>query len=726
MNNLDSRSLLALEINNQLASSGTESDFYQQELNPAKTIINQSSKLKKTVPFLAILFFLVALTLGFLFLTPSLLINHFVQTLTERFNYQAPSLEARSNILLNNKWLDHSQPSTYKIINEYRQISPNLVSKLEGEGFSITTENNQISRVFFKNRPVSREQFLHLLKTDLDINEAKNNSFNAKRVVFQDQVWQKNASNLNLSKKGFHKSTATAKQAIFDDFKQQELEITKVPIDQIRFNTDNASNPNSQDSQTSNQGLLASLLENLRYINTKANDFFQKKQSPYYQSVDNLKFAEADFINNQSACGLYQNSRFLQNYAKTYQANQQSQLALNLIIEAEKIKAGIATPESTSFYGDRLTKTFTTTKKNGVTIETKSATDSIGYKYAAFGDTPELNETSERYVLGANPTIAKTLKTIDNNQNQCQKTTSFKDILNNFFSNIINFLNPFKINNQSLNNLLNSGKDRQITENTLASITHMKVNPETAGEDLGNAITAGTSFFLGKNAAIGGNNILTKKQAVAYLQQQQDFIAFQGKIEGRKLSPFNPYSKYTLVGSLIANNLHFFTKFNSVSSLIKPLLQSTKSSLSIILPITQAKTLSVAVNHNRCQDDGFLKLNQYLNGEEIAFDIFCNPVYGVNPDVLESDPIQVVNKLISSGDLVKTDQNCQQDCELKPAKGLAKYQKNCINRHNLPIGNQDQENNLDDGESCLSNSPQKSLYAIYFIDRRLQDIFMAL
>lgn len=57
MNNLDSRSLLALEINNQLASSGTESDFYQQELNPAKTIINQSSKLKKTVPFLAILFF---------------------------------------------------------------------------------------------------------------------------------------------------------------------------------------------------------------------------------------------------------------------------------------------------------------------------------------------------------------------------------------------------------------------------------------------------------------------------------------------------------------------------------------------------------------------------------------------------------------------------------------------------------------------------------------------
>ena len=85
---------------------------------------------------------------------------------------------------------------------------------------------------------------------------------------------------------------------------------------------------------------------------------------------------------------------------------------MNLFIEAEKIKAGIATPESAEFYGKRLTETYTTTKANGVVVETKSATDSFGYKYAAFGDTPQLNENAERYVLGANPTIAQSQKAI--------------------------------------------------------------------------------------------------------------------------------------------------------------------------------------------------------------------------------------------------------------------------------------------------------------------------
>lgn len=687
-----------------------------------------TSKALKYSPFIGLgLILIIIMVIVSFVLTPSLLINHFVQTITDKFNYQATSLEARSNLLLNSKWQGRAK-SPYRIINEYQTIPDNLTKNLEHEGFSIHTENQQMTRVFYKNKPIQRSEFLNALRYNTDINEAKNNSFNSKRVVFQDAVWQKNARNWRLSKKGFTKPT---NKNITDDFNQQELAITKIEDAQMRFNTNMPTETdekgNVYEKQSPSISIFKSLTHNLQYINQQADQTSKEQKSPFYRSFNNLKLAERSFVNNQSACGLYHNSNFLQNYAKNPQAGQQSQLAINLFIEAEKIKAGIAIPESAEFYGKRLTETYTTTKSNGAVVETKSATDSFGYKYAAFGDTPQLNENAERYVLGASPTIAQSQKIIANhNNNQCntQEGGLLKRLFDSFFSNIANLLNPFQLNFDFLNQLLDSGKDRQITENTVAAMANLKVAPNTVGEDLGNAIVAGSGFFLGKNAAIGGNNILTQDQAVAYLQEQDKYLALQGQIESKNLSPFDPSSKHTLMGSIINTNLQLFTKVSSLRSIGYNLIKTAKISLLRLSPVSQAQHHHIY--SNRCQDSEFLKLNQHLHGQKIAFDPFCNPVYGVDIKAIQIDPVEVIHQLISHGDLIKANPECQEDCELIPTGGLSKYQKNCINRARLPIGDTDDESGYDDGESCLANSHRKSLYALYFIDQRLNKIFQSI
>lgn len=682
----------------------------------------QSTKFLKYAPLIAlgIILIIIAVIIGFI-LTPSLLINHFVQTVTDKFNYQATSFEARSNLMLDAKW-QTAQRSPYRLINEYRTIPDNLVKNLEHEGFSIQTDNQQMTAVFYNNKPINRQDFLNTIRHNIAINEAKNNSFNSRRVVFQDNIWQKNAHTWRLSKKGFKQPTGD----VTADFNQQELAITKVDEPEMRFNitipTETDEQGRVQQKQSPSIDIFKNLQQNLTYINQQADQTASEQKSPFYRSINNLKLAERNFVNNQSACGLYNNGRFLQTYAKNPQAGQQSQLALNLFIEAEKIKAGIATPESVEYYGRRLTTTYTATKPNGLVVETKAATDSMGYKYAAFGDTPDLNENAERYVLGANPTIAQAQQAIQQQGQQCQQPGNFLTrFFSSFFSNIANLLAPFKINVNFLNQLLDSGKDRQITENTVAAMANLKVAPNTSGEDLGNAIVAGSGFFLGKTAAMGGNIILNQDQAVAYLQQQDHYLAFQGQIEAQKLSPFNLSSKHTFFGSIVHTNLHLLSATTSVHNLTSGLIRSAKISLGSLLPMSHAKT--AGVYNNKCQDSEFLKLNQHLQGQKIAFDPFCNPIYGVDVQALNASPIEVVHQLIQSGDLVKADPDCQDDCELIAAGGLKKYQHNCINRARLPIGDIDEDNGFDDGESCLANAPQKSLYAIFTIDQRLNKIF---
>lgn len=691
---------------------------------PVQFVFKNSKNLKsfkKIAPVIGLIGVLLIAGLAILMVSlPSLLINHFVQTFVDRYDTDQTSLEARSDVMLDNLFATTAPDSRYAEINKRRQASENLIKNLESQGFRFNIQNNQIKAVWFKDQPISKADFLTQLQNNVDINQATDLALMSKRTVFQDKVWQKNASNLGLSKAGFSTPKTNNSQEIIDDYRKQEIDLTKVNQSGLRFSTNIPTTDDQQEVNTPSTNIFKSLLDNLNYINQQADNLTKNNQAPYQQNFDNLKFVENDFISNQSSCGAYQNSLFLQDYAKTAQASQQSKFALNLAIEADKIKVGIATPESTEYYGNRLTKTFTTVKKDGTVIETKAATDSIGYKYAAFGDALEPNENAQRYILGSTPETARLIKATDQVSCQGQSKPSW---LGGFFANIANAFNSFRLNSSDLSNYFDKNSSRKITENTLAAMSNRHVDPDTSGEDFGNAAAAGFGAFLGRNAARGGNGVLTKQQAVAFLGQQDKYLAIKAKIDQKNLHPLDPSSKYTLVGSLIYNNLPRLSKVASIANFGINLIQTAKISLAAISPISQANSAIKTYNSlSNCHDPMYLNLNKYLeNGQEIAFDVFCNPVYGTPTNYLALSTEQVIEKLIASGDLALADPNCSTNCQLVKQAGLADYEKNCVNRGNLPIGNSEGE--LDDGASCLQNSEHKALYAIYFIDSRLQAMF---
>lgn len=721
----ENHSQISDKVNDSVKISEDSSDNNSTRLNFQPNLNSKSSKLKKAAPIIGIISLLLLSGLAVMLVSlPSLLINHFVQTFVDRYDTDQVVLDARTNILLDNLFTTESTNSEYADINQRRQISDNLIKNLESQGFRFDIKDQQIRAIWFNDHPIDKADFLQQLQNNVEMNEAKNTAILSKRIVFKDQTWQQNANDLGLSKTSFTQPNSNDRQKIIDDYRQQEAQITQVNETGLRFKTviptTTDEEGNEHEIDTPNANLLKSILDNLSYINQQADQLSNEKQSPYRQSFDNLTLVDSDFITNQSACGAYQNSLFLQDYAKTTQTSQQSKFALMLAIEADKIKAGVATPETTEYFGNRLTKTFTTVKNNGTAIETKAATDSIGYKYAAYGDALEPNENAERYILGATPTTNQLLSNIDQESCQGQSQPFW---LSNFFTNIINFLNPFKFNLSNLTTVFNNNSSRKITENTLAAMANRHIDSETSGEDLGNAAAAGFGAFLGRNAARGGNGILTKQQAVAFLDHQNQYLAMQAKIDQKNLSPFDLNSKYTLLGSIVYNNLSLLSQVSSLSKFGLNLIQAASQSLAAISPISHATSSIKTYNSlSNCQDSAYLKLNQYLdNSEEIALDVFCNPVYGTPTAYLNLPTEEVINRLIASGDLQKADPNCISNCQLTKQNGLAAYEKNCVNRGNLPIGND--SGDIDNGASCLQNSEQKALYAIYFIDQRLQQIF---
>lgn len=656
---------------------------------------------------------IVVLMLLFIASSPSLLINHFVETLTDAFNYQAPSFKKRTAWLIYNKFDDNQPKSRYQIVNQYRQISDNLVKNMSKEGIDAEIKNQRIISLTYKNQLIKKTDFLQKIETDIGFADAIEKSFNGNRAMFQDDAWRKNVNLLQLATGGFKEIDKKSKLNPTEQYRQQELELTKINSQGARFSIETADQKNK---------LPDDLKKNFQYINHQADNISQSGDSSFYKNFDNLKLVESNFVSHRNACGLYQNNLFLKKYGKNEQAKQQAQLALNLFVESEKIKAGVATPEAIEFYGNRLTKTFTFTKPDGTKIETLSATDSQGYKYAAYGDSNPLGESARRFVLGANQQIANTLQQFKNQPvDDCSNQSSLGD----FFSNVLSFLNPFRLFSKDLNQRLESGHSRELTESTIASMAHRKVSPELFGEDLGNAVTAGVSKFMGKGADIAGNLILTKQQAISYFKQRDIYLAQAAQLERQHKSPLDISSKHTFLGSIVYNNLNLLNKTASLATFTVNFWKNSLASIAKLSPLSQIsqaqsdhKTLE---GFSQCHDPDLLALN--ATGQDIAYDIFCNPIYGLPLEYSNSTPENLVNDLIRSGDLVPTDINCQENCQLQPAKNLAKFQKNCgINRHNIAIGDSNSEFEIDNGSSCIANSSSTVKAAIFTIDQRIENI----
>lgn len=193
---------------------------------------------------------------------------------------------------------------------------------------------------------------------------------------------------------------------------------------------------------------------------------------------------------------------------------------------------------------------------------------------------------------------------------------------------------------------------------------------EYAGEDLGNAIFAGTSALMGGVARSNGQPLASEEVYNSFVSLQNDVNAEIARDTRATLSPFDISSQYTFLGSIVTK---LGTTSNSsalaTNNIITSVARAASSSLSLFSPTASAEPLITTASEDACP-------------EVAAIGAVCNvsgqPNTVTDPNTLEDDPADVIehiqNDLDLSGDnpTVKTDDIMNND--------TAKYIIFCENR----------------------------------------------
>ncbi len=693
------------------------------ELNPelklikysADKILNKNTKSKsknksKIITLTAFMVLGLFLILLIVLLPSSLVVTQVSNVILDKFNYQDVSLEERSNQLMKEKIdnLSTDKVSKYRRVNDYLTFSSTLTNSLEQEGFQIAED-----KFSYNNETLSGDDYIREVNSASELSKSKDTALNIRRLAFQDDVWQRATSYININQNGY---PSDAKNT--EDFEKVETEYYGSQSN-YRFDTNGSNDSNTILSQS------------LSEMNQTATELSDSKKASANQPFDNFATTSADVIAEGGICGLYQNSLFLQEYNQTRRSDQSMQAASLLLSVGEKIKAGDATQEEVKYIADKLTLSQSYDLPNGNTITTDPGTDSVGYKYASGIGVDDLDYSAEKYVNGANPTTAKITKLLDKSfstvggtiaKSLCGEVEE-ESFFSGFFSKLANFLTGFNLSdNQELISLLNYENSRLITENTLDSMTGHNLAPNIAGEDFVNAAVSGGGKLFGTVALARGNNILPKDKAIAYISRQNELIAKRAKIDQQSRSPFDIHSQNTFIGSLISKNIGLINKTDTISSTLANIINVTKKQLASLTPLSKAQSQIDLMNSlSMCEDT-----QKQALGDSLGLDMMCNYVLGVDPAYINTPSEEVIDKLVARGDLVVASETCDSNglnCELEEAGDLLKYRHECTERGKISPGLSDETNQIENGSFCLGDSEEKALYAIYLIDLSLQNLF---
>ena len=693
------------------------------ELNPelklikysADKILNKNTKSKsknksKIITLTAFMVLGLFLILLIVLLPSSLVVTQVSNVILDKFNYQDVSLEERSNQLMKEKIdnLSTDKVSKYRRVNDYLTFSSTLTNSLEQEGFQIAED-----KFSYNNETLSGDDYIREVNSASELSKSKDTALNIRRLAFQDDVWQRATSYININQNGY---PSDAKNT--EDFEKVETEYYGSQSN-YRFDTNGSNDSNTILSQS------------LSEMNQTATELSDSKKASANQPFDNFATTSADVIAEGGICGLYQNSLFLQEYNQTRRSDQSMQAASLLLSVGEKIKAGDATQEEVRYIADKLTLSQSYDLPNGNTITTDPGTDSVGYKYASGIGVDDLDYSAEKYVNGANPTTAKITKLLDKSfstvggtiaKSLCGEVEE-ESFFSGFFSKLANFLTGFNLSdNQELISLLNYENSRLITENTLDSMTGHNLAPNIAGEDFVNAAVSGGGKLFGTVALARGNNILPKDKAIAYISRQNELNAKRAKIDQQSRSPFDIHSQNTFIGSLISKNIGLINKTDTISSTLANIINATKKQLASLTPLSKAQSQIDLMNSlSMCEDT-----QKQALGDSLGLDMMCNYVLGVDPAYINTPSEEVIDKLVARGDLVVASETCDSNglnCELEEAGDLLKYRHECTERGKISPGLSDETNQIENGSFCLGDSEEKALYAIYLIDLSLQNLF---
>ncbi len=696
----------------------------------AKNGKNRFKILKKKGPMALIITLLIGGGMGITtFFSPGILIVHVKEMMVNKFNTQLASMDVRTNRILITKLSGKATSgmcSKITIACKYSTMSKSQIAKFEAAGIKVDyDEKNLLGRakpksLIYKDTKISADKFKSLLNENPEFRSAVKTAYNPKYAGFTDNIWKLAASKLGINKAKVSfdgESEADKLKEVQEKTKKTKdygpdtggkLEEGATKKDGTKYTPEEIAEYNTK------------LEKNAKDLASNIDEIADKGKKVGTVALSGVKkvgnvLSITGFVD--MACSAYRSIQALGYAAKGIRTLQLASYAMIFLNVADQIKAGDAKAEDVAYLGTILTTEVASI--DGKKTKIKSATDSFGYKYAAYGDIGKMSNSTSQYLAGGGLTgeLISVTSAINKATGETPRATC------GFLANPLVTTGGILIGIAAIFTGVGAGKiiaqagiQVAITIAT-ASIPAMLqdivagvlVDETTVGEEAGDALTSGSSGIMGTVAAKGGNAPLTPEQAVAYNNLSSN-VAYQYAEEDRlALSPFDATNSNTFLGSIVANILPYTSKMSSFSGIISSIASMTTGSISKLIN-TNVKAADPEAEYKMCQDFDYREL-------DLATDPFCNVVYGIPPGSLDKDPMDVLEDMIGKRAIDEMGQ-------VIPGSDYEEFLENCINRDRSlgDTGESDGNNNgYVTGKSCLFDKKTNGDYYLYNIDQRIQN-----
>lgn len=715
-------------------------DNFSGNLN-GKGRTNAKGNLRKSGPIGMLLTAIIAIAgiVGF-FGGPSMLILDIAEKMTDKFNHQLASMDARTTKIMNAKFKNTTSgcsklspaickystlsEKTVKNIKDLKKRGVDIdlevnVAAAEGSGFS--SKRYKIQSIKWKGQVVDASDFAKLARTTPDFANAMRRIYNPKFVGLADGVSAKVRNFLKILKKAPFEPDTTDEQkrrAVVETTQEGRTSLTsRITNGDIDPNCTEKCDELAPDQD----GKVGGVVDDINNLANETDSSGIKQTTKVFGDLAREGLGKA--ANTIGAlgimgdgCSIYGMFKAVGTGIKLIRNNQAARFAMIFLTTASMIRAstdasakGDLTPEVTNFIGSTLTTTFV--NSDGTT--TKSATDSFGYRYAAHGDT-SVDDNASQYLAGAGlggsmsgvmglviDLLGRSIAAADNT---CKVVNNPAVQVGSFAAGVALLLIP---GGQAVSIGKMAGQAafgaatfaaQLVLPSMLADIIAGKlVDESTVGESAGNIITVGAGHMLGLTALRGGNAILKPSQARKVRAQQVEVLARYAEEDRRNYSPFDATNKNTFMGNIRSQLIPILNSSSSTN--LASVSSSLFGSIAKLMPSVGAAPQET---FTECQDTEYRII-------DLATDPLCNPIYGIPPEYLGKEPIDIFNSLQSRGFV---------DNNGTPLQPYLDFIASCVDRA-IPYGSTGEDSQMSRGEECFIENQDQADQYIYLIDQRV-------
>lgn len=658
--------------------------------------------------------------------SPSLLIVQMKETMTERFNTQLSSMDARSNRLIRSK-IDNSTSGVCGKVTircKFSSMSDRQIAKMRAAGIEVVPSGKTSvvgrtipSELRYNGETIDARNFASTAGKNPQFRKALRQAYNPKFAGFTGKAWVKVASHFKISKKApeldAEKDPAKARTKINTIAKEGSGDITGrtalVPDDEGCEGSNCITKERADEVNSKASAVEAS---------AKSGDAAAGIRSKLSGVKTGLRSATSFFKITglmDTYCQVHGGMATLTYASKTIRAAQLVRYAMIFFSIADAIKAGQSpNPKDVELLGTVLTSKVI--EDNAVAVG--DATSSFGYKFAAYGDTGGSDKSktiANRFIAGGgfvgsmSSAVNSIMSMIPGGRkgayNTCHTLANplvqGTSLVLGVASLLVPGANVAKIGTQAAASVA-VGIVLAVLPGLIADIVAGTVTKDIVGEESGNAITSGAGSLMSDSlAAQNGNGPMTKEDAVAYNSLQTDVSNQYIADELRTTSPFDATNPHTFVGSIVARLLPLQSSSNPITQ-IGSLFASSLGSLTP--KSSAASNEDFAKSLDICQDPDILDGNY-------AADPFCNVIRGIPPKYLNKDPLVIIDELERAGDIAE---------DGTPQGNYAAFIDKCID-NSEPLGYKNASSgfNEDDAKSCIVSDSNANYYLNY-MDQQIE------